>query len=254
MRSFKRGLLDPCRRRAVGEVCHRVRVEGRGSVGNGRTLATHFAGRLVGGGRRIGCGNVHLGINPFWKLLACEPPRVTDGIGPEAGGWGCRGPVLLHREGPRRRAHARQDGWRPVRLERGRAPAGAAGRRLDAGRRATFGRRLGARQSQRSGAARSGRRHGVEHRPARCDVLLANGPLHVLDLDSGERLCVLGRVEEDPRRLVLGQQGRQIEAPSAEGVMRARRAAMIASPSPLFDSWAAGFPKFGEETARFQIA
>ena len=57
-------------------------------------------------------------------------------------------------------------------------------------------------------------------RHARCYVLMANGPLHVLDLDSGERLCVLGRVEGPPLRLALGRDGQRIEAISADGTTR----------------------------------
>jgi hypothetical protein len=57
-------------------------------------------------------------------------------------------------------------------------------------------------------------------RSSRCYVLMANGPLQVLDLDSGERMCVLGRVEGAPARLALAQDGRRIEAISVEGAVR----------------------------------
>jgi WD40 repeat protein len=51
----------------------------------------------------------------------------------------------------------------------------------------------------------------------RCYVLMMNGCIHVLDLDSGSSLCTLGKFESPPNRLVLIADGQYLEAIGSDG-------------------------------------
>jgi WD40 repeat protein len=48
-------------------------------------------------------------------------------------------------------------------------------------------------------------------------VLMMNGCIHVLDLDSGSSLCTLGKFESPPNRLVLIADGQYLEAIGSDG-------------------------------------